>query len=310
MARRLRLLALALILVAPDALARMGSSPKNLSQAFTWSGGDIARNFDFCVFSIAENNPNKGQTPIDYSVTAEVNGTAAFTLENGAGNTIPVTLDWTDLRVNNTESLSPGVTTAEQFTGGLDGCPNGDNGRLVLTIAESDLVNAVPGTYSQTFDATLRNSGGGKPQSKSSVTVDLTIPDSIQITQVDDISLGTFDGVNDMTGSDSLCVYRRGGGDYSLTITGSGSGGAFTLSGGGDTIPFSVTWNDGAGARSVTSGTLLSGLTNTFTQDTECNGGADNNATLGVQVLANDIQAGTSTIGTHTGSLTITVEMQ
>lgn len=309
MAMRISLLLLVLALATPG-WSRMGADPKNLSQAFTWQGGDVTRNFDFCILSIQENNPNKGQTPIDYSVSAEVNGTAPFTLENGAGDTVPVSLAWTDLRVSNTESLSPGVDTAEQFTGGEDGCPNGNNGRLVLTIAESDLANAAPGAYNQTFDVTATNSGGGKPQANVSVTLDLTIPDKIQITQIDDINLGTFDGTNDMTGSDSLCVYRGSGGDYGLTITGSGSGGAYTLSNGGSTIPFDVTWDDGTGAQSVTSGTLVSGLTNTFTQNTSCNGGADNNATLGVQVLANDIQAAASTTGIHTGTLTLTVEMQ
>lgn len=305
---RLGIAVLVLALAAPG-WARMGVDPKNLSQAFTWQSGDVTRNFDFCVLSIQEPNPNKGTTLLPYSVTGEVNGTAPFTLESGA-NTVPVDLIWEDLRDGTTETLSPGVTTAEQFTAGLPNCPNGNNGRLVLNIAQSDLVAVQPGTYSQTFDLTLANSGRGKSSVTAKVTVDLTVPDSIQVTQVDDINLGSFDGVNDVTGSDSLCVYRRSGGQYGVTITGSGTGGAFSLATGGSTIPFSVTWNDGTGAQNVDAGVLLSGLTNTYTAGTKCNGGADNNATLGVQVLANDMRTASTATGTHTGTLTITVEMQ
>jgi hypothetical protein len=309
MRARLSVVILALMLALPG-WARMGADPKNQTRAFTWSGGDVTRTFDFCVLSIQENNPNQGTTRIPYSVTGEVNGTAPFTLENGAGDTVPVTLEWRDLAVNNTETLSPGVATAEQFSGGVPNCPNGNNGRLVVTVAEADLVSAAPGTYSQTFDLRLANSGGGKPRARASISLDLTIPDSIQITQVDDINLGSFDGVSDMSASDSLCVYRRGGGDYGVTITGSGSGGDFTLSTGTSTIPFSVTWNDGTGAQTVDPGVLIAGLTNTYTAGRYCAGGADNNATLGVDVLANDINTAATETGTHTGTLTITVEMQ
>lgn len=308
MVTRIGILALVLVLALPG-WARMGSDPKNLSQAFTWQGGDVTRNFGFCILSIQETNPNKGTTLIPYSVTGEVNGTAPFTLESGA-NAIPVNLLWEDLRTGTTETLSPGVTTAEQFTGGLPNCPNGNNGRLTLTIAESDLVAAQPGTYNQTFDVNLANSGQGKSKTKAQITLDLTIPDSIQVTQVNDINLGSFDGVNDMTGSDELCVYRRGGGQYGVTITGSGAAGAFSLSTGGSTIPFSVTWDDGNGVQTVDPGVLLSGLANTYTTDTECNGGAANNATLGVQLNANDVRTAATATGAHTGTLTITVEMQ
>lgn len=307
MKSRLTLVLLGLLVCQP-LMARIDLTPKNQNDALVWPGGDVTRNFDFCVPSILENNPN-GTTQIPYSVMAEVNGTAPFTLDSGA-NSIPVTLAWQDLSLGNSQGLSPGVTTPELFTGALNGCPGGNNGRLVMTIAESDIVSALPGDYTQTFTVNVANSGGGRSQAKSNMGFTLTVPDSIQITQVNDINLGAFDGVNDMAASDDLCVFRRGGGLYGVTILGSGAGGAFTLSSGASTIPFSVTWDDGLGAQAVSPGVLISGLTNTYTQDPYCNGGAANNAILGVQVLANDILAAASTVGSHTGVLTITVEMQ
>lgn len=307
MAQRL-VICLFMLLMSQSAMAAMFLDPRNANETVIWSGGDLTRTFDFCASSVLEPRPN-GTTVIPYAITAEVNGAAPFTLESGAGS-IPVSLSWQDLVLSNSENLAPAVTTAEEFTGALRGCPGGNNGRLVLTIAEADIAAAAPDTYTQTFDITASNSGGGRNNPTASVTFDLTVPDSIQLTQVNDINLGVFDGINDMTGSDSLCVYRRGGGQYGVTITGSGNGGAFTLSNGASTLPYSVTWDDGGGAQAVTSGVLLSGLANTYTAGPDCSGGALNNAILGVQVLATDIAAAATGVGTHTGTLTITVEMQ
>lgn len=307
MGKRL-LLTLLMMACTQPLLARVGFTPRNLTDTFVWAGGDVSRTFDFCVESILENNPN-GTTVIPYSVTADVNGAAPFTVDSGASS-IPVSLAWQDLVLSNSQALSPATTTAEQFTGALRGCPGGNNGRLVLTIAESDLVSASPGTYSQTFKLTVANPGGGRPSARNTVTLNITLPDSIQITQVDNINLGTFDGINDVTGTDDLCVFRKGGGLYGVTITGSGAGGAFMLTTGASMIPFSVTWNDGTGAQAVSPAVLISGLTNTYTVDPYCSGGAASNATLGVQVLANDILNAATAVGTHTGILTITVEMQ
>lgn len=297
-------LALLLCLLSPMAEARLGVDPQNVNDAATWNGGDVVRTHDFCIRSTQEPNPT-GTTIIPYAMTAA----APFNLDSGAA-TIPVNLVWRDLVTGETETLAPDTTTNEIFTGAVNGCPAGDNGQLEIIVAEADLAAVAPGTYSQTFDLEASNSGGGKSQGKFSVTLDLTVPEAIQVTQVDDINLGTFDGVNDINASDTLCVYRNSGGLYGVTVSGSGTGGDFTVESGGSVIPLTVTWNDGNGAQTLSPGVLLSGLANAYAGDPTCAGGANNNATLGVQVLANDILSAATVTGTHTGTLTITVEMQ
>lgn len=296
--------ALALALASLPALARLDIDPQAQAGTATWNGGDVSRSFDFCVLSTQEAQPT-GTTPVPYAVSAA----APFNLDSGAA-TVPVTLIWRDLTNGNTRTLAPDTATNEDFTGAPPGCPGGNNGQLEISITEADLASVGPGTYSQTFDLQVTNSGGGKKQANFSVDLDLTLPEAVQITQVDDINLGTFDGVNDINAVDTLCVYRNSGGAYGVTVTGSGNGGAFTVENSGSVIPFSVTWNDGNGAQPVSPGNLIGGLGNSYVGDSSCAGGANNNAILGVQVLANDILGAATTTGTHTGILTIMVEIQ
>lgn len=307
MLRRLIMMLLMLAL-SNGAVAFISITPASQTDSVNWAGGDLTGNFNFCVLS---SNGFPLFTPaVPYSVTGTVSGATPFTLESGT-DSIPVTLEWLHIQQGIRDTLQPGVPTAEIFPGlSFFWCPNGDNGRLIVSITESDLVAAVPGTYSQTFDITVGNSGTGANTDTAQVTLTVTIPDSIQVTQLDDIYLGSFDAVSDLSGSDSLCVFRRGGGPYGVRITGSGPGGAFTLEHNTSSIPFSVTWNDGGGAQPVDPGVLISGLSNAYSGDPQCAGGGANNATVGVQVLASDIAASATETGPHVGVLTITVEMQ
>ncbi len=139
--------------------------------------------------------------------------------------------------------------------------------------------------------------------------VTLTIPGLVQISDLDDIDLGTFDG-DAMSGSDDVCVWATTP-TYTLIAQGDGPAGAFTLSGaspGGATLPYAVAWADSAGAGAGTTlaaGTALTGLTTTAI-DADCNAGSDPNATVIIDVGATDLAAVAA--DTYTGTLTLTVE--
>ncbi len=88
----------------------------------------------------------------------------------------------------------------------------------------------------------------------------------VQITRLSDVSFGTITNVGvDQVQSQSVCAYSGLlGGRYSLTATGSGAGGAFTLSNGGSVLAYEVQWSGTSGQSSGTnlvSGTALSGQT-------------------------------------------------
>lgn len=141
--------------------------------------------------------------------------------------------------------------------------------------------------------------------STGSVTITATVPNLVRITNLDDIALGSWSGTGDLAGGDNVCVWsttRR----YRITATGSGAGGAFTLSDGGtNTVAYSVQWADSSGATSgsaMTSGTALTGQ-NSTTTSTTCGGGT--NATLLVRILEAALQSAPA--AAYTGTLTLVV---
>jgi hypothetical protein len=89
---------------------------------------------------------------------------------------------------------------------------------------------------------------------------------AVQISGLVDVDFGALP----MTGADqvksqSVCAYSGLlGGRYTVTATGSGAGGAFTLANGGATMPYEVQWSGSTGQTSGTNlvaGSALTGQT-------------------------------------------------
>lgn len=286
-----------------EAFARVDVSPQTLTAPLVWSGGDLVYTYDYCILSTDEPDAT-GNTPVPYRMTAFT----PFSLASGA-NQIPFSVAWRDLYSAQTQTLSPGVPTLYIFSGSAPGCPAGNNGRLIITIPEATLLAAPTGSYTASLIIEAGSSGQGQPQLQATVNMTLTISGLIRVSQLTDISLGIFDGINNLSGSDSLCVYGNFSGSYGVRVSGQGAGGAFVLVNGVSQVPFSVTWNDGTGAAALSPGTLLSGRAGAYIANPDCAGGAANNATLGVSATAVNMNAATAT-GVHAGLLTVTVEVQ
>ena len=285
------------------ALARVDIDPRPVTIDLTWNGADITVSQDFCVLSTAGANPNNNSV-INYAVTI----TVPLELTDGV-NQIPGNFSWVDLTTGVSTPLTAGVSTGEIMTGSTQNCPGGNNARLVAVFPNANITAVPPGFYTQTFDVEVRNSGGGRKRFRNNVTMNLNLPDSIRVSEVDDILLGTYSGT-DITVTESLCVFRASGGNYGVTVTGSGAGGAFELSNGASVLPFEATWNDGAGAVALTPATLLANRVNAVAGTDTCNNGALNNAELGITLRAADVDLFTTSPGVHTGTVTILVEMQ
>lgn len=292
-----------LVLCSANSQAHIRTDPNAFDTTFTWNGGDLNHAFALCVTSVQQPSPD-GNTPVDYAIEAQ----GPFELVSGA-SIIPITLSWRDNISGQEETLQANRATAEVFTGATRYCPGGNNARLAVHASATDIQAVPPGIYSNQFNFTATNSGRGKSSANFTVSVEITIPNSIQVTQIDDIALGTFDGSNDISRADTLCVYQANGGQYAVTLTGSGNEGAFELASAGSRVPYAVSWNDGSGAQTASPGIPLTGMGNSRSGDPQCDGGASNNATVSVDVLANDISAATAS-GVHSGVLTIMVEMQ
>jgi hypothetical protein len=102
----------------------------------------------------------------------------------------------------------------------------------------------------------------------------------------------------------NLCLYRSAAPlQFSVTATGTGAGGAFTLSSGGNTIPYLVFFNNNTGTTGEQS--LTSGIPRSFTLNNNStqNCTAGNNGNYHVRILGSAIQAVPA--GTYTGTLQI-----
>jgi hypothetical protein len=293
-----------LFVVLPSlAIARIDIDPVAPVQNFVWSGGSVVVVQNFCVASTLSPQPQSTDI-IPYRV--EVTGPLAVL--NGA-NQVPADSQWTDLVTSSSTTLAASTPTGYVMTGKLSNCPGGDNGRLTLTFTEAAITSVPPGLYQQDFVVIVRNTGNGRAVFQSILTVTIDIPDSVRVSQLNDIDLGTFSGL-DLNGSDSFCVFRASGLPYAVTLTGSGTAGIFSLTNGVTEIPLAVTWDDGTGAVAVSPGVLLTTRVNSFSGNSHCNNGASNNATIAVAATAATVAASAPTSGSYVGTITMIVEQQ
>ncbi len=144
--------------------------------------------------------------------------------------------------------------------------------------------------------------------STGTLDITVTVNDEVRISGLSDVS-GIFDGVNDIQGTSSACVYRNGGGAtgaYNITATGDGGGGAFTIvDGPNPPVAYTVEWDDrsGGGFTALATGVALTAQSTTETTTDDCGGG--DTADVRVTVPAANLLA--SPAGSLFGVLTLEV---
>lgn len=126
----------------------------------------------------------------------------------------------------------------------------------------------------------------------------------VQISKLSDVGFGTISNIqSDQVRSQSVCAFSGLlGGGYNISASGSGSGGAFTLSNGSTTLPYEVQWSTTAGQTSgtaLTAGATLSGQTMVLS----CPVFQTTNASL--IVILRGTALGSATAGNYNGSLTL-----
>lgn len=149
--------------------------------------------------------------------------------------------------------------------------------------------------------------------STGTVTITATVPTRAQITGLSDISFTNADPTTNASSAQNSCVWSntatRG---YSITASGSGTAGAFTLTSGAlAPVPYSVQWAASSGQTSGTAlatGTALTGLTSTATRPT-CSSGPATSSSLVVSIAATDLQDMVAS-ASYTGTLTLLVTPQ
>jgi len=148
--------------------------------------------------------------------------------------------------------------------------------------------------------------GSAGATSTGTSQLSLVINNKLNVTNLADTALGTYSGA-DMTGSDSICVYYNQTASYKITFDGTNTPGTFVLDdGSSNTIPYTISYDDGGGASAITAATALTGQsTGGNTTDDDCVTATADNGTVAYTVLATDITGNPN--GTYTDTVQITV---
>lgn len=129
----------------------------------------------------------------------------------------------------------------------------------------------------------------------------------IIIKGLDDINLGTWSGTGDLVGASLHCVGTNAPANrFRVAATGTGIGGAFTLSSGASTLPYSVSYDDGTGFAQMTPGTYLTNRKGiALAAASNCQTSGSPLETIQVRIPEASLAAAPS--GIYAGVLTMTV---
>ena len=263
-----------------------------------WAGttSDLVGSDTFCTISCvgACNRNNRRRDYDSAAYTGGVtDGAGNFYVSNG-GNNMLVYFDWThpvDGTVRMTNYSVTGQTTG-RVTGAYDCAadPNSQT-RIDITVPAAELASATAGTYTETFqiDVCRLNNNNSLAECFAPVDFTVTLPELVQITRLNNINLGTWGGVSDITVTEDFCVFRNGSGGFGITInSANASGGNFNLIGTGST-PYTIELSQGGGYFAITPGSLLTNGTSGFSGNTTRDCGGTENTTLRVTVDAADL---------------------
>jgi len=132
--------------------------------------------------------------------------------------------------------------------------------------------------------------------------------DKVRDSGLSDVSFGLIVGTADQSISQSLCAYSSANGSgYSVTATGSGPSGAFSLTGGPAPLPYDVLWAGAAnqsGGTTLIAGTAMPGFTSAASQQT-CNNGPNSSASLTIIIRSTTLSSASA--GTYAGTLQLTI---
>lgn len=302
-----------LLLASHSSLAHLrfsGITPGRNIALGSWSTvGGITQTLETCIISTANNSPNSPPTPYQVRMRNDIAGleNAVLQLVNQADATqiIPASVDFTDVYTAATETLLPNVWTLQNKSGAANKCPSGVNARFDITLQASDLAAVTAGNYQASFLIEGQGGVAGAELNSFTLTLNLTIDSLIQVSGLNDLLFPFYTGTGNLLQTDTFCIYRNSAGTYQVTFSGSGTGGAFSLSNGVQELPYQLTFNDGTGAIAVTAGTALTGRQNVFTANQSCDLGAADNATLEVTLLQADLNNAGN--GNYSGILTLMV---
>lgn len=158
--------------------------------------------------------------------------------------------------------------------------------------------------------ATASTQGSFGTTSTGSLTINASVPGRVRISGLSDVTFSNVDPSVDASDAQNVCVWSntstRG---YSVTATGSGTAGAFTLASGAlPDVPYTVEWASTSGQTSgsgLIAATALTGQTSAAISS-DCSAGPSASASLVVSLGSSTLQGMTAGV-TYNGTLTLVV---
>ncbi|MBL4680916.1 MAG: hypothetical protein JKY88_09355 [Pseudomonadales bacterium] len=205
------------------------------------------------------------------------------------------------------EGLSDNVYDAHGHDGQFNKCKNGKNSELRLVINSAELSKARAGTYTGNFQFRVRGGSSGTKVRSRQISFTIDVAESVRISGLNNIPLGSWSGVGDLTGSETFCIYsNNAAAAYNVLISSSQQDGAgnFRLANGTLTsfINYSIRFADSALGAGVAVGLLpLSG--NGSNGQADC--GGVSNARLIVDLAEVDLVGSSS--DTYSDTITLLV---
>lgn len=244
----------------------------------------------------------------DYRVKIQNDNGGGFSLKNASGQSLPFEVSFTNQNNNQNFSLTHNVFTPNT-NGSTTPCTS-NNAHLTFNINNTNLFSVPAGTYTGNFTFETRGGFLGLGTKQEDFTLSTTLNNVIRVSSIDDFIFGTHTGLAATSPSltDDICVYRNSNGNYQVTASGNGVGGAFSLSNGINNIAYSAQWDDGSGFTPLQANTALNNQSNVFNSSIDCNAGGANNARLKIDINNSELQSVTA--GSYQGIITIMVAPQ
>lgn len=272
----------------------------------SWTGSGGLRGSDsYCVISTRGSSSQRVGWNVGAYGPHYSNG--SFYLQRvGSNARLPIDFKWTGNR-GGTYSMrdypSTNFYTTNQY--GARSCSEANSvARIDIEISAATLGSAQAGIYRGNFQIDAYQSGTPYHTTIRSFVVE--IPELIQLTQLDDIDLGHYDGANDKVAQEAICIFRNGGSDYRLRASGGNSSNApFVLNNGVNTLPYEVAIREGNQPFVQRNpGQTLNNLSGSKYQN--CNGSTN----ADVQVIVRNTAMQAAAPGSYNGVLYLTAEPQ
>ncbi len=227
-----------------------------------------------------------------------------FVLRPSGHNAPPIPFE---VRVKSSPTATPQSITKESVISRgetlVSHCGNGNNLFHIAIQPTRPLTLIKAGYYRQRLR--LQLTAGALTPVNLDIQVVVEVPELVKASlENNTLYLPPFDGRNTPTGSSNLCLFRNGGGRYSVSLRGDGPFGQFNLQGTG-LLAYQVFWqSSNTPWESLQPG--QQSLTYTGSSFRDCQGG--HNATVHIQVPVLEAQKASS--GRYQGRLKITVRAQ